>query len=104
MTNVIEIYDALRSKGLCVSQTEFSERWLGRSGGYLAYLRSSGTDCCPVSLQLLSERLQRHAAHLRHPAPPAADIAIIMALRVLHQATCDLLGDIASGNDFATDL
>jgi hypothetical protein len=90
MATLIEVFEVLRSRGLCRSQADFSRRFLGRSDSYLAYLIASQKSCCPVSLQLLAERLQRHAEDLRHPAPVVGDIATIMALRELHGAVCSL--------------
>jgi hypothetical protein len=88
MHAVVEIYETLRSHGLCADQSEFSENWLGRSRGYLAYLRSSGTECCPISIQLLIERLWRRANDLRYPEPRLAEIREIMTLRKLqHKAS-----------------
>lgn len=92
MKNLIEIFETLRSKGLCSSQAEFSERWLGRSGGYLAFLRSSGADCCPVSLLLLAERLQRRSEELLRPAPLLVDMATIMVLRAIHSEILETMG------------
>jgi hypothetical protein len=91
MLNLINIFEALRSKGLCSSQSDFSERWLGRSGSYMAYLRSSGTECCPVSLELLAERLQRRAEELLHPAPQVCDMPAIKVLRLLHADLVDTI-------------
>ena len=93
MVNIINIFEALRSKGLCSSQADFSERFLGRSGGYLAYLVSSQNDCCPVSLSLLSERLERRAHELLHPAPRVADMAAIRVLRSLHADLVETIGE-----------
>ena len=93
MNTLINIYETLRSHGICSSQSDFSQRFLGRSASYLAHLRSSGTDCCPVSLNLLAERLQRRADELLHPTPHVADLAAIRVLRSLHADLVDTIGE-----------
>lgn len=93
MTTLINIYETLRSHGICDSQTAFSTRYLGRSVSYMAFLRSSGTECCPVSLQLLAERLQRRASELLHPTPHVADMAAIRLLRALRADLVDAIGE-----------
>ena len=94
MDAVVGIYDTLRSQGLCEDQSDFSERWLGRSRGYLAYLRSNEVECCPVSRQLLSERLWRRAEELRHPAPTLSAISAITSLRRMQAQLEDLAGRV----------
>ena len=65
MKTLIEIYELLQALNRCRSQHEFSVKWLGRSKGYFAYLRSSASKPSPTSLLLLSARIRE--------AAPAAD-------------------------------
>jgi hypothetical protein len=53
MSNLEEIYDTLKDLKYCEDQADFSVRWLGRSEGYYAYLKSSGAPPCLVSLSML---------------------------------------------------
>lgn len=46
MRELEEIYDTLEELDLCKSHREFSSVWLGKSSGYFAYLKSTGT--CPA--------------------------------------------------------
>lgn len=48
-----EIYETLKDLGYCKDQEDFSSRWLGRSPGYFAYLKSSKAPPCLVSLKAL---------------------------------------------------
>lgn len=57
MNTLDEIYTTLRAEGLCIDQQDFSVRWLGRSGGYYAYLRSSGARPSPTSCGMLAARI-----------------------------------------------
>ena len=45
MANFIEIYEILRTAGLCSSQREFSRDFLAKSAGYLAQMNA--TDAVP---------------------------------------------------------
>lgn len=90
MNSLHDIYIILKENGICQSQADFSEKWLGRSPGYLAFLKSSGGSCCPVSLLVLGERLSRHANLLRHPEPNISDMPKIIVLRNLEQHVASL--------------
>jgi hypothetical protein len=50
-------FDALVIAGLVNTQTEYSDRWLGQSAGYFAYLRSAKAKPSIGSLAHLGERL-----------------------------------------------
>lgn len=56
-----DIFQALRACPLRMSQRQFSISWLGRSAGYLAYLKSSGAIPDRACLLLLRCRLERLA-------------------------------------------
>ena len=58
MTALQEIYDTLRELNLCGSQSEFSIDWLGRSGGYFAYLKTTGSPPDLSAIGMLIGRLE----------------------------------------------
>lgn len=61
-TKIIDdIFQALRACPLRVTQRHFSTSWLGRSSGYLAYLKSSGAAPDHASIELLQHKLERLA-------------------------------------------
>lgn len=58
MTTLDEVYDALLELGYCRNQQDFSRNWLGRSGSYFAYLKSTRARPSPSSLGMLAAQLR----------------------------------------------
>ena len=58
MNELNDIFETLRGLGLCRNQAEFSSDWLGRSPGYLAYLKSTGARPDMASIGLVIARLK----------------------------------------------
>lgn len=54
MNTLNEIYMTLKSEGLCSTQTEFSEKWLGRSAHYMSQIGGEARKASLTSLQLLA--------------------------------------------------
>ena len=57
MSNLQEIYEILRDLDYCDHQREFSRRWLGKSEGYFAYLKSTGARPSTSSLGMLAAQI-----------------------------------------------
>ena len=58
MNELDEIYEVLSDLGICETQAEFSTVWLGKTAGYYAYLKSSGSSPCLSAIGMLIGRLQ----------------------------------------------
>ena len=58
MTTLTEIYQVLKSEGLCQNQTDFSQQWLGRSPHYMSQLKGNAQKASLTSLYLLASRLK----------------------------------------------
>ena len=57
MSSLQEIYEALRDLDYCENQQDFSRRWLGRSEGYFAYLKSAKARPNTSSLGMLAAQI-----------------------------------------------
>ena len=58
---IFDIHKAFKANHFGMSQRQFSVQWLGRSPGYLAYLRSSGQRPHRTSVMLLRQKVARLA-------------------------------------------
>lgn len=58
MNEIEDIYDTLTELGFCKSQAEYSRDFLGRSGGYFAYLKSSKAPVALSAIGMLIGRLE----------------------------------------------
>lgn len=58
---IYEIYQVLKSKGICDSESEFSMDWLGASEGYMRKARSAGTEPSLGAVAICSTRLKQAA-------------------------------------------
>ena len=58
MNELQEIYETLVDLGFCKSQAEYSRHWLGRSGGYFAYTKSSKAPVALSAIGMLIGRLE----------------------------------------------
>ncbi len=65
MRQLFEIYDDLRSYGMCRNQADFSRDWLGRSECYLSYLRSTGAKPSLASLGFLAKKLKEEVEYVK---------------------------------------
>ena len=64
MEQLSEIYVLLKEYGYCKDQGEFSRKFLKRSEGYYAYIKSSKAPICLVSLALLTVSLHSIASEI----------------------------------------
>lgn len=76
---LMEIFETLKELGFCKDQRDFSVDWLGRSEGYLAYLKASGARPNLASLGMLVGLI--HAV-----VPPASDSRNYVSRRRLRGA------------------
>lgn len=58
MNTLTDIYELLKAEGLCTTQADFSQRWLGRSAHYMAQINGNPEKASLTSLQLLASRLE----------------------------------------------
>lgn len=58
MHELHEIYQTLKDLNFCASQADFSKNWLGKSGGYYAYLKASNEAPQLSCVGMLIGRLQ----------------------------------------------
>ena len=65
MNTLTEIYDLLKAEGLCATQADFSQQWLGRSAHYMAQINGNPEKASLTSLQLLASRLELAAIHAK---------------------------------------
>lgn len=56
-TNLIDIYEELKSSGYVIDQYAFDREWLGRKPGYTAYIRSTSAEPSIETLFKLHLRL-----------------------------------------------
>lgn len=57
MDQLREIYETLKAVGLCSTQAEFSQEWLGRSPHYMAQIGGQAGRASSTSLRLLASEL-----------------------------------------------
>lgn len=58
MNELTDIYETLRSLGLCRTKIQFSQEWLGRSSHYMAQIGGDPRKASLTSLCLLASRLE----------------------------------------------
>lgn len=58
MNELTSIYETLKEVGLCATQRQFSEEWLGRSAHYMSQIGGDPRKASLTSLQLLVSRLE----------------------------------------------
>jgi hypothetical protein len=66
MNELTNIYQILRSVGLCSSQAEFSRNWLGRSAHYMASIGGDANRASLTSLRLLASELELTVLIAKH--------------------------------------
>ncbi|MXO49662.1 hypothetical protein GRI69_15535 [Erythrobacter vulgaris] len=89
MHTLIEIYQLLRSEGLCSTQAEFSENWLGHSWHYMSQIGGDPRKASPASLQLLASRLDMAATKAKETWCPASSKRLQGAFEELERFLCD---------------
>ncbi|MBX7459363.1 hypothetical protein K3152_14005 [Qipengyuania sp. 1NDH17] len=93
MSNLDTIFHEVQSLGLCRTQEDFSVDFLGKSPGYMAYLRSSNAPVCLTSIKLLFERLKSHCPSSddsRWHDERARMRSLIIAVQVMWNGECEL--------------
>lgn len=58
MNELTEIYETLKSLGLCSTRAQFSQEWLGRSAHYMAQIGGDPRKASFTSLCLLASKLE----------------------------------------------
>ena len=99
--DIQKIYEKLREAGFCKTQADFSREWLGRSEGYLAYLRSARAQPSITSVSLLLEKLKKivEMQELRHGDHYHEIIGCALGAQLLfssldHQRICRRIGHL----------
>jgi hypothetical protein len=54
---LLEIFTTLKAKGIAMTESEFSEHWLGQSEGYVRKLRSTNGDASDGAIAICASRL-----------------------------------------------
>lgn len=72
MNELTEIYETLKSEGLCATQSDFSKNWLGRSAHYMASTGGDPHRASLTSLQLLASRLELAALEAKEKSSQAS--------------------------------
>ena len=58
MSDLYEIFEVLKDVGLCETQAEFSELWLGRSAHYVSQIKGNPERASLTSLRILASELE----------------------------------------------
>lgn len=66
MQELFEIYEVLKEVGLCETQTEFSQQWLGRSPHYVSQICGDPRKASTTSLRLLATELELTTLIAKH--------------------------------------
>ena len=54
---ILEIFTLLKAKGIAITESEFSEHWLGQSEGYVRKLRSTKSEPSDGAMAICASRL-----------------------------------------------
>lgn len=73
-TVILEIFDFLKQRGIVVSESEFSEEWLGQCESYYRGLRFKQTEPTLGVVAICASRLQQ-ASHFIRQSPAHAHVA-----------------------------
>ena len=88
MNELTEIYHTLKDAGLCSTQAEFSQQWLGRSAHYMSHINGDPRKASLTSLRLLASELKLTALIAKHSSDEATYRKIRSAW-VSAQTICD---------------
>lgn len=83
-----DIYETLKGVGLCATQAEFSQEWLGRSAHYMAQIDGDARRASLTSLRLLASELMMVTLIAKNSADNATYRRIRSAW-VAAQTLCD---------------